>query len=63
MDWIGRMFIPFKGIKKKINNSFEMRFADYNKEMNVPYLSGCFMFLRKSVIEEVGVFDEGIFMY
>lgn len=25
MDWIGRMFIPFKGIKKKINNSFEMR--------------------------------------
>ena len=40
-----------------------MRFADYESEMNVPYLSGCFMFLRKSVIEEVGVFDEGIFMY
>ncbi len=63
IDWIGRMFMPFKSIKEKINNSFEMRFADYNKEMNVPYLSGCFMFLRKSVIEEVGVFDEGIFMY
>ena len=31
--------------------------------MNVPYLSGCFMFLRKSVIEKIGVFDEGIFMY
>ena len=40
-----------------------MHFADYESEMNVPYLSGCFMFLRKSVIEEVGVFDEGIFMY
>lgn len=63
MDWIGRMFIPFKRIKEKINDSFEMRFADYNKEMNIPYLSGCFMFLRKSVIEKIGVFDEGIFMY
>lgn len=63
MDWIGRMFIPFKSWKRKINDNFELRFADYNKEMNVPYLSGCFMFLRKSVIEEIGVFDEGIFMY
>lgn len=63
MDWIGRMFIPFKSIKRRINDRFEMRFADYESEMNVPYLSGCFMFLRKSVIEEVGVFDEGIFMY
>lgn len=63
MDWIGRMFIPFECIKKRINDKFEMRFADYESEMNVPYLSGCFMFLRKSVIEEVGVFDEGIFMY
>lgn len=63
MDWIGRMFIPIKSLKDQINDNFEMHFADYNKEMNVPYLSGCFMFLRKSVIEEVGTFDEGIFMY
>lgn len=63
MDWIGRMFIPFRKIREQINNSFEMHFADYNLEMNVPYLSGCFMFLRKSVVEDVGFFDEGIFMY
>lgn len=63
LDWIGRMFIPIKSIKSRINHNFEMRFADYSKEMNVPYLSGCFMFLRKSVIEEIGIFDEGIFMY
>ena len=62
-DWIIRMFIPFKKIKNKIDFDFEMHFADYDKEMNVPYLSGCFMFLRKSVIEEIGSFDEGIFMY
>lgn len=62
-DWIVRMFIPIQRVKNKIDYNFEMRFADYDQEMNVPYLSGCFMFLRKSVIEEIGVFDERIFMY
>lgn len=63
IDWIGRMFIPIQSLKAKLNFRFEMRFSGYNKEMNVPYLSGCYMFLRSSVIEELGVFDEGIFMY
>lgn len=62
-DWIVRMFVPVRKLKKKIDYNLEMRFADYEKEMDVPYLSGCFMFLRRSVIEEIGVFDEGIFMY
>ena len=63
MDWIGRMFLPSKSLKDKLNKNFEMRFSGYEREMNVPYLSGCFMFLRSSVIENIGVFDEGIFMY
>jgi len=29
----------------------------------VPYMSGCFMFLRISAIEKVGLYDENIFMY
>lgn len=62
-DWIFRMFCPFKSIKNKLNDRFEMRAADFNKEMNVPYLSGCFMFFRTDAIKDVGVFDEGIFMY
>lgn len=62
-DWIIRMFVPIRSIRKHIDDNFEMRFTDYNKEMNVPYLSGCFMFLRTSVIQEIGIFDEGIFMY
>ena len=62
IDWFMRM-LPIESIKKRINYRFEMRFADFSKPMNVPYLSGCFMFLRKSVIEEIGVFDEHIFMY
>ena len=31
--------------------------------MNVPYLTGCFMFLRLSALEQVGLFDERYFMY
>jgi len=62
-DWIIRMFIPVLSIRRKIDYNFEMHFSDYNKPMNVPYLSGCFMFLRSAVIKEIGVFDEGIFMY
>ena len=31
--------------------------------MNVPYLSGCFMFLRTEALKKIGLFDENIFMY
>ena len=63
MDWIGRYIIPVKSIKDKLNYKFEMRFSGYNEIMDVPYLSGCFMFLRNEAIKKVGVFDEHIFMY
>ena len=63
MDWIIRMFIPLKGIKRKIDSRYEMRFTDYKQIMDVPFLSGCFMFLRTSAIKEIGVFDENMFMY
>jgi GT2 family glycosyltransferase len=63
VDWFTRMFIPIKAIRNRINYYFEMRFADYDKEMNVPFLSGSFMFLRETAIEKVGLFDEHIFMY
>jgi len=31
--------------------------------MNVPFLSGCFMFFRTQVLKDIGLFDENIFMY
>lgn len=63
LDWIGRRFIPFRKWVEERNYVYELRDSGYDKIMNVPYLSGCFMFLRTSVLEEVGLFDEGIFMY
>lgn len=62
-DWIGRRFNPIKYFVNRRNELFELRFSEYNKQMNVPYLSGCFMFLRIDALKNVGLFDENIFMY
>lgn len=62
-DWIGRRFNPIKTMVEKRNDVFELRFTKLEHTMEVPYLSGCFMFLRKSIFQQVGLFDEGIFMY
>ena len=61
-DIFARRLFPSKGIKKR-NKKFEMHFMDYDKIWNVPYLSGCFMFLRTSTLKQVGGFDEQYFMY
>lgn len=62
-DWIGRRFNPFKEIVEKRNRLFELHFANYDKIMEIPFLSGCFMLLRVSALKEVGGFDENFFMY
>jgi len=63
VDLILRRFLPFTKWKEKRNYIYELRLSGYDKIMNVPYLSGCFMFLRVSALVEVGMFDERFFMY
>lgn len=62
LDLIFKRFLPYFIIKKRVNK-FQLRFTGYDKIMNVPYLSGCFMFFRISVLQEIGLFDERFFMY
>ncbi len=62
LDLFGRRFLP-KRWTQKCNNQFELRASGYNKIMNIPYLSGCFMFLRTEALQQVGLFDEHFFMY
>lgn len=62
IDIFARKFIP-KCLTKARSYRFEMRATGYNKAMNVPLLSGCFMFLRMSVLDKVGLFDDRFFMY
>jgi len=66
LDLFGRRFLnfgPFKKIVEKRNEVYELRFTGYDKLMEVPYLSGCFMFIRTEVLKKVGLFDERFFMY
>lgn len=62
MDLFGRFFLP-KFLIQKRNNKYELRHSGYDKTLNVPYLSGCFMFFRTKAIQEIGLFDEHFFMY
>lgn len=62
-DLFLRMLIPVRSLRKKSTTKYQMLFADMNQSMNVPFLSGCFMFLRASIFEDIGYFDERIFMY
>lgn len=63
MDLIIRRFIHSKSYKAKRDYEYEMQWSGYNNVMEVPSLSGCFMFLRCSVLKEVKGFDERYFMY
>ena len=54
---VGRRVAPNRWLR------YEMRDVDLSITHDVPCLSGCFMFVRSSVLEQVGLFDERFFMY
>lgn len=60
-----RRFCPLysKAFASKINYRYEMRFSGYEQVMDVPYISGAFMFLRNEVIKKTGKFDKRFFLY
>lgn len=63
MDLFGRRFIPLKNYTERHNAHYEMRWSGYDKTMEIPCLSGCFMFVRMDVIKKIGGFDERYFLY
>lgn len=58
-----RFSFPFRKLMDKVNHQYELQFSGYDKIMDVPFLSGCFMFLRVEAIRKSGLFDERIFLY
>ena len=42
---------------------YELQLADHGQQMEVPYLSGCFMLARTHIFEKIGMFDEQFFLY
>ena len=63
-DLIFRRFMPKTKWISKVNERYELRHSGYDKIMNPPCLSGCFMFMRLSTLKENNLFfDETFFMY
>jgi GT2 family glycosyltransferase len=65
-DLFARGFMPsfLKKVFQKRMDAYEYKDQDYDKNIyDIPYLSGCFMFLRTDVLKRVGFFDDKIFMY
>lgn len=59
-----RRFFPFnRKFFNRINHVYELKFSGYDKIMDVPCLSGCFMLLRNDCLKKIGLFDEDIFLY
>jgi GT2 family glycosyltransferase len=63
LNLFGRRFLFKFSFFKKIDDIYELRFTEYNKEMLVPVLSGCFMFCHYDNLLKENGFDERFFMY
>ena len=62
MDVFGRRFLPAKWMQRR-NQTYELHASGYDRLMNIPYLSGCFMLLRTQAVQQARLFDERFFMY
>ncbi len=62
-DMLVRRFLPALHQSSGRQANYELRHSGYDKVMNVPVLSGCFMLLRTSLLPLTGLFDERFFMY
>lgn len=62
MDMFGRRLLP-KFFQDIVNEHYELRSCDLSKSRSIPNICGCFMFIRCSVLEKAGLFDERFFMY
>lgn len=59
------LFIRFLMPKffRKRQDHFEMRETGYNKEFEIEYATGCFMFFRTDIFKKLSGFDEHFFLY
>ena len=63
-DLIFRRFLPSVGPIKRINDRYTLKSFGYDKIINPPCLSGCFMFMRMETLKKYDLkFDDRFFMY
>ncbi|MEH6305204.1 glycosyltransferase [Olivibacter sp. CPCC 100613] len=59
----GRRFASTSRWAARLNEQYELAFFDYDQLADIPCLSGCFMFVRNTVLQELGGFDPRFFLY
>lgn len=62
-DLLGRRFFIGSKWAQNLNNRYELSGFNYDQSVNIPNLSGCFMFIRNEILQKVGGFDPRYFMY
>ena len=55
-------FLP-QTLIRRVNGRYELHDLPLDQPIEVPSLSGCFMFLRCNALRKVGLFDERFFLY
>jgi GT2 family glycosyltransferase len=60
-DYASQILFPSIGASRR--RRLEMRDQNYEAEMEVPCLSGCFIFARLSTLKAIGGFDPAYFLY
>jgi len=63
LNLFGRRFASAFRYFKHIDQQYELNEYQYDRVLNVPCLSGCFMFIRTQILKQVGSFDTRYFMY
>lgn len=60
---IGRRFFGRMAWTEKLNRQYELHDWSYDEIASFPFLSGCFMFMRRDVLDKVVGFDPRYFLY
>ncbi|HXH29884.1 MAG TPA: glycosyltransferase family 2 protein [Bacteriovoracaceae bacterium] len=63
--FLARRFFPaaLKKLIKRELDLYELKDQDFKRPIEVPSMSGCFMFFRSEAIQRIGGFDPRYFMY
>ncbi|MGX9217308.1 glycosyltransferase [Massilia varians] len=58
-----RRFLPWLHRCTGLQRDYEMHASGYDRIMDVPVLSGCFMLIRTDALARAGLFDKRFFLY
>jgi GT2 family glycosyltransferase len=61
--WYAGANINYRTLKSEHVGELQRDKGEFDVPIDVPFISGCCMFLRKSALEMVGVFDNNFFAY